>query len=226
MPNSVIEAERLVQDWKRYYETVEKPAKCIRCAANRIGWNGSRARSASVLVADKVEYIAEVRCRRVKCSECGKSWTLRPPGLCAHKHYQLCVIAKATSALLFEPQTTLSAIAHRVGCARRTIGRWLRWVAQISDPALVMQKVLETVEAPIVMPLRVAAARLGKGRSTGCRVLEQAAEVLAALEALGSAWRLEPPGLRAVLERVVGNRVGVATYRRPRIPELARSQPG
>jgi len=225
--SSAVSAGRVVQDWKRYYETVEKPAECIRCDAGRIGWNGNRTRSASVVVADKVEYVAEVRCRLVKCSGCGKSWTLRPPGLCAHKHYQLCVIAKATSEFLFDPKTTRFQMARHIGCARRTIGRWLVWMAQIMDSALLMQKVLESVETPVVMPLRPVAQLLRKARSgIGRCLLEQAAEVLGGVEALASAWRLEPPGLRSVVERVIGNRTGVATYARPIIPELARSLSG
>ena len=50
-------------------------------------------------------------------------------------------------------------------------------------------------------------------------------ELLGLCEALGSAWGLEPPGLRAVVARVVADRSGLATYARPLIPELARSHP-
>jgi hypothetical protein len=220
-------AQRLARQWDRYYETVEKPAACIDCDADRVGWNGSRTRSASVVLADDVQYVSEVRCRRVKCGACHKSWTLRPSGLCAHKHYQLCVVAKATSEYLLDPRVTLSGVADRLGCARRTVGRWICWVSQIADAAVVMQQVLKAIEAPLVMPERRVTQLVRKARSASrCCVLERAMEVLGALEALASAWRLEPPGLRSVVERVVGNRTGIATYARPSIPELAQSRSG
>jgi len=137
------------------------------------------------------------------------------------------VVARAVSRYLFEGRSTQTRVAAEHGCSRRTVGRWIRWVAAIAEPAMVMKKVLRAVDAPVVPRLRNVAQCARKARGgIGAAVLERAAEVLGLLEDLGSALRLEPPGLRAVLERVVGNRARVATYARPLIPEFARSPSG
>jgi hypothetical protein len=114
----------------RFFETVTKPRCCPFCYGRRIYWNGHRERSASVMEGDRVTYFTDILCRRVKCAnpQCRKSWTLRPPGLIP-KHYQLCVVASAVRQFLFGPLRTLTEIAHAHQCCRRTVGRWLRWVA-------------------------------------------------------------------------------------------------
>ncbi len=224
--DSVTEAEVIAQRWARYYETVEKPRDCIECDDGRVGWNGRRKRSASLVAADELVHVAQMWCRRVKCTRCGTSWTLRPPGLVPHKHYQLCVVARATSEYLWGEHSTLTAVAAAHGCARRTVKRWVCWLAAIADPAALLSKLREAVDAPVVPRASRVAQLVRKARyALGRVVLERAAEVLALCEALGSAWGLEPPGLRAVVERVVANRSGIATYARPLIPELARSHP-
>ena len=65
---------------------VERPTQCIHCADRRIWWNGTRKRSASVLIDGRVAHLRAVVCARVKCAGCLVSWTLRPPGLLPHKH--------------------------------------------------------------------------------------------------------------------------------------------
>jgi len=221
------EAEAIARRWADYERTVEKPAECIQCDDGRISWDGRRTRSASVMGADEVVvYVPELRCRRVKCSRCGARWTLRPPGLVAHKHYQLCVVARAASRYLWCARSTLSSVASEHGCARRTVRRWMTWVAAIAEPAALLAALRRAVDAPVVPRLRPVAQLTRKARSALCRVLlEQAAEVVALCEALGSARGQEPPGLRAVVEHVVAQRAGVATYARPLIPEFARGQP-
>jgi len=214
------EAQRVERTWNTYYATVAKPSRCISCERSRIGWNGSRKRSASLMAGGEVVYVAKVWCRRVKCSPCRKSWTLRPEGLMPHKHYQLCVVANAASEYVFNPRSTQTSVAIKHGCARRTVRRWIVWLAQLAEPAALLAKVVLAVGAPVVPRLRNVTSRVGTAP------LARAAEALALLEDLGSAWRLEPPGLRAVLERVVGDRTGIATYGRPSIPELAQSLPG
>lgn len=75
----------------------------------------------------------------------------------------------------------------------------------------------------MVPGLRAVAAVTRKARGAlGRVVLERAAEVLALMERLCSGWELEPPGLRAVVRRLVGERSGIGTYARPAIPELVR----
>jgi hypothetical protein len=215
-------AQELRERWRRFYENTEKPRQCIFCGSSRISWNGSRNRSASVLILTVVVYLAELWCRRVKCAECKASWTLRPPELVAHKHFQLCVVARATSSYLFESSSTLTGVGYEHNCSRQTVKRWLFWTAAIAEPPTLLRKTVEAADAPLVPRLRALASVARKARSAVGRVLERAAEVLALMESLCSAWQLEPPGLRAVVKRVVGERSGIGTYARPAIPELVR----
>jgi len=216
-------ARELQERWRGFYENGEKPGHCIFCGGIRINFNGSRKRSASVLILAVVVYLAEVCCRRVKCADCRKSWTLRPPELVAHKHFQLCVVARATSSYLFEPEATLTGVGSEHNCSRHTVKRWLGWTAALAEPAILLGKVLEAVEAPLLPRLRPVERPARKaGNAAGRLVLRRAAEVLGLLEDLCSAWELEPPGLRAVLRRVLAERSGLGTYARPAIPELGR----
>ena len=214
--------EDLAARWRDYADGVRKPRSCMHCGATRLWWDGRPTRTASVVCAGEVAHITGIVCRRVKCGVCKQSWRLRPPGMVPHKHYQLCVVAQASNRYVFSEQSTLTSVAAELGCSRRTVARWLGWLAAIAEPAVLLQRVLEAVDAPVV-PRRVA-HRAGKARGAiGRALLARVAEVVGLCEVLGSAWRLEPPGLRAVVERVLGNRSGVATYARPVIPELARS---
>lgn len=216
-------AGELQERWRRHYENVEKPRRCIFCGCTRISWDGSRKRSASVLVLTVVVYVAELWCRRVKCAECNTSWTLRPPELVAHKHYQPCVASRATSRYLFDPGGTLTGVGSEHNCSRKTVKRWLGWTAAMAEPAILMRKVLEAVDAPLLPRLRPVARLARKaGNAAGRLLLRRAAEVLGLMERLCSAWGLEPPGLRAVVKHVVGERSGIGTYARPAIPELVR----
>lgn len=216
-------AQAFEERWRWYYENVQRPGQCIYCGGARINFNGSRKRSASVLIVAAVVYLAELCCRRVKCAECKKSWTLRPPELVAHKHFQLCVTARAVSRYLFDPDSTLSGVGSEHNCSRKTVKRWLGWTAAMAEPAVLMRKLVEAADAPLVPRLRAVGRLARKARNAvGRGVLERAAEVLALMECLCSAWGLEPPGLRAVLQRVVGDRIGIGTYARPAIPELVQ----
>ncbi len=126
----------LEQRWRSYYQNAEKPRQCILCESGRIWFNGSRSRGASVMVMGAVVYIAELLCRRVKCSECKTSWTLRPPEVIARKHYQLSVVSQALSGYLFEPDASLSCVAEQYGCSRQTVNRWVGWTAAIARPEI------------------------------------------------------------------------------------------
>jgi hypothetical protein len=216
-------AQQFQERCRRYYENAEKPRRCIFCEAGRIAWNGSRRRSASVMVLQVVVYIAELFCRRVKCSECKKSWTLKPPGLVAHKHYQLCVVSKALTQYLFEEQGTLSSVGSQYHCSRQTVKRWVGWTAAIAEPEILLQKVLVATDAPVLPRLQKVAQLCKKARDAlWQKLVKRAAEVLGLMECLCSAWQLEPPGLRAVVQRVVAERSGVGTYAKAAIPELVR----
>lgn len=215
--------DQLKQRWDRFFETVTRPLSCLFCKGGRILWNGSRLRSVSVRIEGRVHHLAGIRCCRVKCKDCRKSWALRPPGLAPHRHYQLCVVASATSAYLFDPKATQAAIALEHQCSERTVGRWLRWISTAAEPTVLQLKVLEAAGEPILASDRDVANLARKARDAARReILPRAARVLAGFEALGVAMGMEPPGLRGILERFLGNRTGIATYQRPLIPEFAR----
>jgi hypothetical protein len=217
--------EALKWEWQAFYATVAKPARCIFCGGTRLWWNGWRHRTASVLVDGRVVHVEEVACRLVKCglASCGRSWTLRPPGLAPQRHYQLGVVAQAASSYLFDPDATQEQVAVALGCARRTVRRWLGWLAGIASASDLLRHLVEASDVPEIPPLQEVAALAQKACTAARRqVLESAARVLCLLEALGHALCLPPPGLQTVLELVLGGRYRATTDHRPRILEFAR----
>lgn len=211
--------------WARFADEVERPARCRACAHPRVHWDGFAERTATVHADDRTVHVTGIRCRRVRCAACGKSWQLRPAGLVPRRHYQLCVVAEAASQHLFAGDAQERVAAGR-GCSRRTVGRWLRWIAECADPAALGARLLAAVGAPVLPRLRALAPRLRALRDGARRaLLERAAAVLELLEALALAWGLEPPGLRGVVEHVLRGRDGIPSYRAPLFPELARSHP-
>lgn len=185
------------RSWLEHFEARERPRRCVSCGHVRVWWNGSRHRSASVMAQGTVEYLPDLRCRRVRCAACPARWTVRPSGLAPRKHYQLDVVAQATATGLFHPRVALEAVAAAFRCARRTLGRWIRWLASLAAPAALLQRLAEIAPAPIVprRPTPPSSSRLRHAFA------DRAAEVLTLFEALGTALGAEPPGLRAVLER-------------------------
>jgi hypothetical protein len=209
--------EKLKEKWNRFFETVEKPRCCIFCKHSGIYWNGQRQRSASVLIGDQIVYLPEVRCRRVKCANarCQRSWTLRPTGLMPRRHYQLCIVAQATSTFLFHPQATLTLTAVTHQCSRRTVGRWLRWLAGIAEPQKLIRRLSSRSNKAVV-------TALGKASGSGKRAFARAAKMLCLVEALATAYGYDPPGLRSMVQAAVYHRDRITTYHSPFIPELAR----
>lgn len=215
--------QHLKSDWDTFTCKVVRPENCLFCGALRVWWNGYRERTASVSFEGVVHFLTGIRCRRAKCRDCHHGWTLIPPGLSPNRHYQLCVVASAASNYLFDSNATQATIAQEHQCSERTVGRWLRWVSQLAAPGVLQRQLLELTGAPILaqdpdVKNLVRKARHGNRRDS----LPLAAQILALFEALGVAMGMEPPGLRGVLERVIGNRSRIATYQTPLIPELAR----
>jgi hypothetical protein len=228
MRKKITEAtEQLKQRWKEFAEKAKKPAQCIFCAELKVWWNGRRERSASLLVDGVVIYLAEVVCRRVKCGNpgCGKSWTLRPPGLFPQRHYQLCTVSHAMSRYLFDPRGSQAKVAQGCDCSERTVRRWVDWTAQVADPEELARSILEAAREPLLASLRPV-ADLARKAYTRLRqaLLARAGQVLCLLEALGQARGYEPPGLRSVISAVVAGRYRLTTYRAPFIPEVAWRQ--
>jgi hypothetical protein len=216
---------RIQPAWARFAEEVVRPRCCRVCAHPRVHWDGWAERTATVRVGRRTVHVTGVRCRRARCARCRARWRLRPPGLLPRRHYQLCVVAEAASQHLFSG-VAQQPVADQHGCSRRTVGRWLRWIADCADPGVLGSQLLAAVGAPVLPRLRALAPRLRALRNTARRqLLERAATVLQLMEALGLAWGLEPPGLRAVIERAIAGAGRIPSYRAPLIPELARRHP-
>lgn len=210
--------------WRHFAETVVRPVACIQCGG-RVVFNGRRRRTASVRIDDEVVYIPEVLCRRVQCARggCGAGWTVRPFGLAPRRHYQLDVVAHAAGQYLFDQDASQERVAREHDCSRRTVGRWLTWIAGIAEPAKLAARVAEAAAVPVTMAEPKVAELSRKARGEARRLLlKTAAWVLALLEALGEALALEPPGLRGVLERHAQATGRLSTYAAAAIPELAR----
>ncbi len=214
---------QLAREWDEFHCTAAKPQACVGCQGrDRLCWNGTSSRSASVRADEATAHVAEVPQRRVVCRACDKNWIHRPPGLLPNKHFQPCVIAPAASQYL-HGGGSLEAVAAAHGLSRRTLARNLPWIAAVADPAVLLSKVVEAVDAVVLPAVRELARRFEAMRNQArLATLRRAAQVLALMEALASALQLEPPGLRAVVERFLNGRTDVATYLRPVIPELAR----
>lgn len=210
-------------EYQRFYDEVPRPTGCPYCGFGGIRWDGTSVRSASIGEEGATKYIPRIPQRRADCRGCGRSWIVRPPGLVAHKHYQLCVVAAATSDYLFEPAATQAQVADRHECSSRTLSRWLRWIGQVANPAAIQARILAVTRETVLAPVRRVANLARKARTTIRRLdLPAAAEVLCLFESLGVVLGLEPPGLRGVIVNTLRNRSGIATHARPLIPEFGK----
>lgn len=212
--------EWLRQRWEEIAGRVDRPTACIYCGHGWVWWNGFRVRTATVLVTSVVVFLTGIRCPRVKCAskECQRSWTLRPAGLMPRRHYQLSVVASAMTVHLLDG-VSQEEVADEHTCSRRTVSRWLRWLAEVAEPATLARRLMEASDAP-VLPKVNDLARATWQRMRG--MARRAAENLCLFEALSAAMGVEAPGLQSVVERVISSRDRVSTYRCPIIPELAR----
>lgn len=215
------EAEKLKQQWNKYFEEVKKPCECIFCKCLKLFWNGRRERTASVLIGNQTEHLVDILCRRIKCSQCKKSWTLRPEGLMHKRHYQLCVVTDAASSFLCNPDATLSKIADIHNCARRTIGRWLKWIAGIARPSGLIRRLFTVSTNCKNWPERVKDIE-NKVVYTGHGIFKRAARNFLILQAVAEAIGYIENGFQTIIEGAIFNRDGITTYENPFIPELAR----
>jgi hypothetical protein len=89
--------------------------------------------------------------------------------------------------------STHRTVAHRSGCDRRTVGRWVVRVAALAEPATLSRRLLAESAVAVVPqpPVTVPRRRRSAARTAlGLR----AVWVLALLEALASFHALAPPG--------------------------------
>lgn len=216
-------AERLRELWDQFTAALVRPPACGNCGSQHVCWDGWSTRTASAMFNGKVWHVTGIRQHRAQCAECSNDWIVRPPGLAPSRHYQLCVVASAIGSYLFDPGATEAQVAEAHGCDERTLGRWLRWLAKVADPAVLQARIQEIVEAPILVPLKAVVNLARKARQAVRRaLLPKAAEVLAHFEALGLVMGLEPPGLRGVIEAILRGRSRIATYAHPAIPEFVK----
>lgn len=222
------EVEALKKTWDEFAETVARPEGCPVCGA-RVWWDGFSQRTASVRRGGKTVHVDGIRCHRARCADsgCKYRWCLFPPGLGPRRHFQACVVTDAVQEYLFSEDASQASTAERHGCSRRTLGRWLSWLAGLAEPAVIQERILDAQDQPVLAPVRAVTNLLRKACSEASRkLLETAALVLAHFEGLAMAMGLEPPGLRSVLETVAPHGARQATQSRPLLPEFARRRPG
>jgi len=214
---------RLKHHFARLVERVALPTHCICCSGIRLGWKDrSRTRSATLLHEGHSEYLDEIPVLRVRCLDCGKNWTLQPPGILSRKHYQPCVATQAVSLVVAEPGASQRQVAEEVGCSRRQVGRWIGWVGSLASPDDLQARVVEEADAPVMVDQPPLARRCRQAYTAARQaVLARAARVLALLEVLGCVWGLEPPGLRGVLVHLSERWQALSPYAAPAIPVLA-----
>ena len=111
---------------------IQRPEPCRLCGA-AAWWNGSRVVSVVVCgLAAAVEYVnGQVR-RRACCSDrqcSAPSWTVYPSGSYPHRTFQLDVVTSSVAQVTAGESRRRAAERHQ--CSRRSVGRWLRWCAQL-----------------------------------------------------------------------------------------------
>lgn len=192
--------EDLAAAFEDFAQNVARPCGCERCGTARaLWWNGFGVRSASLWDGGRIVYLPRIRLRRVRCPVCRQSWTLWPPGLLARRHYQMCVLSQALTQLCGQ-RVSEQGVADSIGCARRSVGRWLRFVATLAEPAQLLRRLFEVSGEPLLPPLAWARERLAAVHDAARRaLLTQAAEALGLLAALAGAWGVQ---LAAVIPAV------------------------
>ena len=202
----------------------QRPAACIFCSGPRVWWIGFHERSASVLEGDDVVYVRSIVFRRARCASCRDSWIVRALKFVPGRHFQLDVVGVAVARYLFDADATQRSVACWARCAERTIRRWIEWIGAVVTPRELVARLTAISGQPVrlTMPPMTGLSRSGvtNVHRTSYRI---AAWNLVLLEGLAAALSLEPPGLRSVLLRVIGDRAGATTYARPALPELAPS---
>ncbi len=214
------EQAKLKQYFNEWYNKVKNPDKCLFCEGHKIWKNGNNIRTATLIYMGIIIFVDDLVCPRFKCSLCRKSWQLRPPEIVPHKHFQMCIISQAISHYLFEDDSTLKKEARNHKCSQRTVARWICWLSTIAKPSVLQKHIVEAVGA-IIPNAPILRNFLHRSCGKLDEKLNRVAEILSLLEVLASAWKLEPPGLRAVFNKIVGEHVHVSTYAQPIIPELA-----
>lgn len=81
-----------------------------------------------------VRWVPGIWRRRACCPnpDCpAKSWTVYEAGAYPHRTFTLAVTASGIAQLAGDDEATPEAVAHAHQCDRRTVGRWIAWVARL-----------------------------------------------------------------------------------------------
>ncbi len=173
-----------------------RPRSCPRCDADRIWFDGWRLVYCVVLDDGTPHRFADgLPIQRVTCAHCDVSWPLRPAFLYPHRSFAPDVTEAAAVAYLCVPEATYDAVAERVGCAPRSVWRWVSSIAPLVEPAVLVAAIARVdadTPAAGLLP-RAVPDDHEKARSTARRAtLLRAYQVLVAL-ALYARVQRHPP---------------------------------
>lgn len=123
---------------KRCKKHADRPGPCPVCG-RPAWWNGTRLiKRVVVVLAAALRWAEQFVRRRARCSDRGcpaGSWTVYEGGSYPHRTFLLSVVAFAVAAMVVGPGATLTGVARECGCDRRSVGRWVHWVAGLATPA-------------------------------------------------------------------------------------------
>ncbi len=164
---------------------------CIRCGSGRVWHNGVRRRQACLQVGERVEFVADVPVRRLRCGDCKQRWSRAPEGVTERGTSQPCVMASAVSRDSLAPEVTSAQVAREHQCHPRTLWRWVARVALVSGAVLAQLLVAESGTPVLPRPPAVRPRDSARREELAAK----AVEVLSLLDALASHRGLPPPGL-------------------------------
>lgn len=119
----------------------ERPPACSLCGSPA-WWNGWRAVTGKCLGSSgRLESHPGQRLHRATCSkgDCpAPSWTVYPPGRYPDRRFDLDVVVGAVAAGVHgrdgeDQPLTREAIGRRYACSGRSVSRWTRWIAELTD---------------------------------------------------------------------------------------------
>jgi hypothetical protein len=199
---------------------VDRPLACRICGSPA-WWNGYRFVAQMILDAMTLAVAREQRVRRrARCSirGCpGGSWTVYEETGYPHRSFQLPVAASAVAEMALDPDATMAGVAKRVGCDRRSVGRWVGWTATLADPPALLATVarLDPDGLPPPRPPKRPAGRPEEGGFV-LRLLDRLAGIL---RHRGVDLGAVEPGLAAILRHQL-DRFGEVFYLTKESPPL------
>lgn len=146
----------------------DRPEPCRHCGTSA-SWDGGREVAQVVVDADgAVRWVPGIHRRRACCPnpDCPvKSWTVYETGAYPHRTFTLAVTASGIAQVAADDEATPEAVAHAHQCDRRTVGRWIAWVARLWPTVEIVRACarLDPSGMPPPPPPRLETARLCAG---------------------------------------------------------------